>query len=185
MADLSEFSHKLKLYLADVVRFARHQHFYDPNLLSDSSCLTLVGQQGIGKTQFLDFLVPEPLKRFVIRDFSFNDEERLVALGQNLFVHIDESYAFTNLKKDQLLDELFNGGFVTYQALYEKSERKHPRRASFMASVNYLEDATPWYLDVVQVAGFRHDHGGDSGYAQQVDINSVWAQAIHLSAYSN
>jgi predicted P-loop ATPase len=149
----------------------------------NKQCFVLYGRQNDGKTSFLRFLCPPALKDYYKENIDFENKDGRIALGENLFINLDElsslSKADTNKFKSYLTEER-----VKIRRPYAERETQIQRRASFLGSTNqseFLTDVTGnvrWL--VFETEGIQHDSGGPKGYAANVDINRVWAQAYAL-----
>jgi predicted P-loop ATPase len=150
----------------------------------NKQCLTLVGKQNDGKTRFIDFLAPEPLQRYVKKGFTFGSKEGLFSLTQNFLINLDELASFEKKELNNEFKSVLSESMVRYTPKFANQETTVMRRASFWASTNILEFLTDetgnvrWIPNVVN--SIKHDFGGKNGYAANVDINKVWAQAYSL-----
>ena len=105
------------------------------------------------------------------------------ALAQNLIINLDEMASFQ--KADiTAAKALMSLDHIKDRLPYGKRPVRFPRRASFFGSTNkdeFLTDETGtvrWVVFVVE--SIQHDNGGPEGYAVNVCIDRVWAQAWHL-----
>lgn len=150
----------------------------------NKQCLTLVGTQNDGKTTFLDFLCPEPLKGYARKGFTFGSKEGLFSLTQNFLINLDELAAFEKKDLNNEFKSILSESMVRYTPKFANQEKSVLRRASFFATSNQLEFLTDetgnvrWIPFVVRTV--KHDFGGANGYGANVDINKVWAQANSL-----
>jgi predicted P-loop ATPase len=149
----------------------------------NKQCLTLVGKQNDGKTTFLDYLIPYPLKDYAKKGFDFGSKEGKFSLVQNFFVNLDELAAFDKKELNNEFKTVLSESIVKYRPLFQNTEVPFQRRASFVASTNHFEFLTDetgnvrWLPFIIK--NINHDNGGTNGYTS-VDINRVWAQAFHL-----
>ncbi len=177
--DQDWFEIVLKKFLVQVVGQAL-------NLVEfNKHCLTFVGNQHDGKTTFLDFLVPDSLKRYVKKGFDFGkSKEAKFSLIQNLIINLDELASFEKRELNNEFKSILSESYVKFRPLYSNQEATFMRKASFVASTNqqeFLTDETGnvrWLI--FSVANIKHDNGGPSGYNQQIHIDRVWAQALYL-----
>jgi predicted P-loop ATPase len=151
----------------------------------NKQCLTLVGKQNDGKTTFLDFLVPDDLKGYMKKGFDFGkSKEGKFSLVQNFLINLDELASFEKKDLNTEFKAILSESIVKFRLLFQNQETPLPRRASFVASTNryeFLTDETGnvrWLPFVVKQ--INHDAGGPNGYATNVDMNRVWAQAFAL-----
>lgn len=146
-------------------------------------CFTLKSNQNDGKSYFLRFLVPSPLKPYTTDHFDPNNKDGLFALCQNFIINLDELSTFS--KADvRRIKAIFTLEAVKERLPYDRRPSFHKRRASFLASTNddeFLTDETGnvrWL--VFEIHGVNHDNGGEKGYEANVKIDVVWAQAYAL-----
>ncbi|NID08932.1 VapE domain-containing protein [Fibrivirga algicola] len=149
----------------------------------NKQCFVLYGKQNDGKTSFLRFLCPLPLRDYYKENIDFESKDGRIALGENILINLDElsslSKSDTNKFKAYLTEER-----VKIRRPYAERETQIQRRASFLGSTNqneFLTDVTGnvrWL--VFETYGIKHDLGGPKGYGANVDINKVWAQAYAL-----
>ena len=156
----------------------------------NKQCLTLVGKQNDGKTLFLEFLVPPPLKKYYKKGFDFKgSKEGKISLCQNFVINLDELAGYEKRDLNNEFKSILTESFVKFRPLFGKNEVPHNRRANFVASTNqyeFLSDETGnvrWLPFVVK--DIIHDNGKEKGYSANVDINLVWSQAYHLLMNKN
>jgi predicted P-loop ATPase len=138
--------------------------------------LVLSGDQGIGKSTFLNSLLPPALKGYLFSGIVHpNNKDTLVNLSENLLINLDE---LENLNKTELgsLKSLVTQSAVRLRKAYGQFNENLARRASFMGSVNdveFLTDSTGnrRYLCFTATT-INLDHG--------VDMNMVYSQAYSL-----
>lgn len=139
--------------------------------------------QGGGKSTFVRWLCPLPKYRADWTKEEVSDKDGRFALAQNFLINLDEMASFAKADMTQV-KALMSLDHIKDRLPYGKRPVRFPRRASFFGSTNkdeFLTDETGtvrWL--VFEILGIRHDNGGPDGYAAQVDINRVWAQAWHL-----
>ena len=139
--------------------------------------LILSGKQGIGKTKFLESLLPKSLKEyFYSGTINPANKDALVQLSETLFINLDE---LETLNKSELgnLKALITQGRIRTRRAYGVFSENYIRRASFMGSVNdseFLSDSTGnrRYLSFT-VTG-KIDGIGD------ICMDDVYAQAFDL-----
>ncbi|MDQ1085685.1 VapE domain-containing protein [Siphonobacter sp. SORGH_AS_1065] len=178
--DNAFFQAMFKKHLVRMVRqgLAQESSFFNKH------CLTFVGRQNDGKTSFFDFLVPPSLFNYKRKGLDFGKKDGLISLVQNFLINLDELASFDKKELNNEFKTVLSESAVKFRALYDKNERPHTRRASFVASTNqteFLTDETGnvrWL--VFQVKNIRHDQGGKRGYSYLVDIDLVWSQAYAL-----
>lgn len=138
--------------------------------------LVLVGSQGLGKSSFLNKLIPESLKTYLYTgSVDPNNKDTLVNLAENMFINLDE---LENLNKTELgnLKALITQSEIKLRRAYAVFNENLRRRASFMGSVNdaeFLTDTTGnrRYL-IFTCEDIDYNHG--------LDMDLVYSQAYAL-----
>lgn len=138
--------------------------------------LVLSGKQGLGKSRFLNGLLPAGLKGYLYSGIvNPNNKDTLVNLSENLLINLDE---LENLNKTELgsLKSLITQSAIRLRKAYGHFNENVTRRASFMGSVNdteFLTDNTGnrRYL-CFTATDINLDHG--------VDMDLVYSQAYSL-----
>src|SRR5690606_11930413 len=111
-------------------------------------------------------------------------KEGLFSLTQNFLINLDELASFEKKELNNEFKSVLSESMVRYTPKFANQETTVLRRASFLASTNVMEFLTDetgnvrWVPFVVN--SINHDFGGKNGYAANVDINKVWAQAYSL-----
>ncbi|MBK7763288.1 MAG: hypothetical protein IPI46_07925 [Bacteroidetes bacterium] len=148
----------------------------DPEYSNDYS-LVLLGGQGIGKTRWIQALIPLELRTYFYSGaINFNDKDSIRRLASGFVIFIDEidSYSRTEIPK---LKALMTQPNVLYRKAYGVFENHYARTSSFVAATNnpkYLTDNTGnrRFLTVEVInANFKH----------QIDMNLVYAQVYALA----
>lgn len=144
------------------------------------NCLTLFGGQNAGKSRFIRFLVPPPLKVYYKEGLSNpQSKDGKLEMVQNFIVNLDDLDGMTKFDVGQL-KSLFSNESIKERPFFGTSPRLFKRRASFWGSTNkddILFDetgSTRW--NIIKIKTIRHDNGGANGYAKNIDIVQVWAQ---------
>lgn len=156
----------------------------------NKQCLCFVGKQNDGKTSFFVNLVPPSLKSYYKTgfDFSKGTKDSKIALVGSFLINLDELTQFSKHDLNAEFKAILSESTVKFRGLYEKYERAHERRASFVASTNHPEFLTDETGNVrwlpFKIKSINHDNGGLNGYAS-IDIDKVWAQAyaLHLTNF--
>lgn len=148
-------------------------------------CLTLVGKQHDGKTTFLEWLVPQKLKKYLKKGFEFKgNKESKFSLVQNFLINLDELATFEKKELNNEFKSVLSESIVKYCPKYSNQEISFKRKSSFVASTNQLEFLTDetgnvrWL--VFKVLNILHDNGGENGYNKKNDIDRIWSQAYYL-----
>ncbi len=171
-----------KMYRKMLVRVAAAATL---RLAFNKQCFVFTGGQGGGKSTFVRFHCPPILSRYRV-DWTreeVNEKDGRFALAQNLIINLDElaSFGKHNIEQTKALMSLDH---IKDRLPYGKRPVRFPRRASFFGSTNrdeFLTDETGtvrW--QVFEISSIQHDHGGPTGYAANIEIDRVWAQAWHL-----
>lgn len=143
---------------------------------SNHQVLVLVGPQGIGKTTWLNRLLPPALAGYMYGGFiNPNNKDTLTTLSENLLINLDELGSFRNGDLESL-KELITKSSIQVRRPYAEFAENFIRRASFMGAVNnfsFLSDATgnrrflPFSVSTVD-------------YLHSVDMDKVYRQAYDL-----
>jgi hypothetical protein len=134
------------------------------------------GKQGLGKTTWVEKLVPKQLKEYLFSGtINPNNKDTLVQLAECMLINLDE---LENLNRSEIgsLKEIITKTQIRMRKAYGHNSETMPRRASFAGSVNtaqFLNDTTGSRRFLCfEVEGIQYQH--------DVDINLVYAQALHL-----
>jgi hypothetical protein len=134
------------------------------------------GKQGLGKTTWVEKLVPKQLKEYLFSGtINPNNKDTLVHLAECMLINLDE---LENLNRSEIgsLKEIITKTQIRMRKAYGHNNETMPRRASFAGSVNtaqFLNDSTGsrrFLCFEVEEIQYQHD----------VDINMIYAQALHL-----
>ena len=138
--------------------------------------LILVGEQGVGKTQWLHKLLPSTLKGYMYSGhINPNNKDTLVTLTENLFVNLDELASFRGADIDSL-KELITKENIQFRRPYATYTENYLRRASFMGSVNHVAFLT----DTTGHRRFMPFTAVNIDYKHSVNIDEVYAEAFSL-----
>lgn len=99
----------------------------------------LIGEQGIGKSTWIQNLVPQHLsKYFYTGTINPNNKDTLSLLSTCMLIDLDE---LANLNKNDIskLKELITKPKITFRGAYQRFTEQQPRRASFIGSINETE----------------------------------------------
>ena len=134
------------------------------------------GKQGLGKTTWVEKLVPKQLKEYLFSGtINPNNKDTLVQLAECMLINLDE---LENLNRSEIgsLKEIITKTQIRMRKAYGHNNETMPRRASFAGSVNtaqFLNDSTGSRRFLCfEVEGIQYQH--------DVDINLVYAQALLL-----
>jgi predicted P-loop ATPase len=138
--------------------------------------LILTGKQGIGKTRWLERLLPPTLKGYMYSGhISPGNKDTLTMLAENMFINLDELGGMNSNDLDAM-KELITKSVIQFRRPYSVYTENYVRRASFMASVNhatFLNDLTGnrRFLPFTVVA---------ANYQHEINIDDVFAEAYQL-----
>jgi hypothetical protein len=134
------------------------------------------GKQGLGKTTWVEKLVPKPLKEYLFSGtINPNNKDTLVQLSECMLINLDE---LENLNRSEIgsLKEIITKTQIRMRRAYGHNNETMPRRASFAGSVNtaqFLNDTTGSRRFLCfELEGIQYQH--------KVDINLAFSQALFL-----
>ncbi|WP_394757886.1 VapE domain-containing protein [Flavobacterium sp.] len=134
------------------------------------------GKQGLGKTTWVEKLVPKQLKEYLFSGtINPNNKDTLVQLAECMLINLDE---LENLNRSEIgsLKEIITKTQIRMRKAYGHNNETMPRRASFAGSVNtaqFLNDSTGSRRFLCfELEGIKYQH--------DVDINLAFSQALCL-----
>ena len=134
------------------------------------------GKQGLGKTTWVEKLVPKQLKEYLFSGtINPNNKDTLVQLAECMLINLDE---LENLNRSEIgsLKEIITKTQIRMRKAYGHNNETMPRRASFAGSVNtaqFLNDSTGSRRFLCfELEGIQYQH--------EVDIDNVFSQALYL-----
>jgi hypothetical protein len=134
------------------------------------------GKQGLGKTTWVEKLIPKPLKEYLFSGtINPNNKDTLVQLSECMLINLDE---LENLNRSEIgsLKEIITKTQIRMRKAYGHNNETMPRRASFAGSVNtaqFLNDSTGSRRFLCfELEGIKYQH--------DVDINLAFSQALFL-----
>jgi len=154
------------------------------NIHIDEKCanhtmLVLTGEQGKFKTTWLENLCPKDLSAYnYTGKLNLESKDCLTYIAEYMFVNIDDQLKQLHKKDENELKNLITINNVKYRRPYDPIITEYPHLCSFMASVNgndFLSDPTgsrrflPFEVETIYIEK-----------AQKLNINGLWAQALHL-----
>lgn len=143
---------------------------------TNQTVIVFSGKQGLGKTTWIEKLIPKPLKDYMFSGtINPNNKDTLIHLAECMLINLDE---LGNLNRTEIgtLKELITKTHIRMRKAYGHNNETLPRRASFAGSVNtaqFLNDTTGsrrFLCFEVELIEYTHD----------IDINLAYAQAIQL-----
>lgn len=137
--------------------------------------LTLQGKQGLGKTRWINSIVPNRDWLKTGAELDPSDKDKVRQVTSYWIVELGELDC--TMKKDQgKLKQFLTETFDEYRLQYDVEMVKYPRMTSFYATVNdeeFLRDTTGnrryWVLPVKEI---NVDHG--------IDLTQLWGEVMHL-----
>lgn len=147
----------------------------NPSIVNQN-VLVFVGKQGIGKSTWLNRLVPPSLEGYLYSGIvNPNNKDTLVNLAENFIINLDE---LENLNKTELgsLKALITQSAIKLRKAYGIFNENFTRRASFVGSVNEVEFLT----DPTGNRRYLVISCLDINYTHKVDIDKVYSQAYFL-----
>lgn len=142
----------------------------------NQTVIVFSGKQGVGKTTWIEKLIPKPLKDYMFSGtINPNNKDTLIHLAECMLINLDE---LENLNRTEIgtLKELITKTHIRMRKAYGHNNETLPRRASFAGSVNtaqFLNDTTGSRRFIC----FEVEH---IEYTHNIDINSAYAQARQL-----
>lgn len=134
------------------------------------------GKQGLGKTTWVEKLVPKPLKEYLFSGtINPNNKDTLVQLSECMLINLDE---LENLNRSEIgsLKEIITKTQIRMRKAYGHNNETMPRRASFAGSVNTAQ----FLNDTTGSRRFLCFELEDIKYQHNVDINMAFSQALFL-----
>lgn len=142
----------------------------------NQTVIVFSGKQGLGKTTWIEKLMPKPLKQYIFSGtINPNNKDTLIHLAECMLINLDE---LENLNRTEIgtLKELITKTHIRMRKAYAHNNENMPRRASFAGSVNtaqFLNDTT----GSRRFLCFEVEH---IEYQHEIDINLCYAQAYKL-----
>ncbi|MDY0090577.1 MAG: VapE family protein [Flavobacteriaceae bacterium] len=142
----------------------------------NQTVIVFSGKQGVGKTTWIEKLIPKPLKDYMFSGtINPNNKDTLIHLAECMLINLDE---LENLNRTEIgtLKELITKTHIRMRKAYGHNNETLPRRASFAGSVNtaqFLNDTT----GSRRFLCFEVEH---IEYTHSIDINNAYAQARQL-----
>jgi predicted P-loop ATPase len=144
--------------------------------ITNQTVIVFSGKQGIGKTTWVESLVPKQLKGYLFSGtINPNNKDTLMQLVECILINLDE---LESLNKSEIgvLKEIITKTQIRMRKAYGHNNETMPRRASFIGSVNtaqFLNDTTGSRRFLCfEVENILYQHN--------IDIDLVFAQALHL-----
>lgn len=140
--------------------------------------LVLTGGQGVGKTTFLQSIIPKPLRKYYSSGvLSDNDNETKHKLA-GVFIYLNDELATLGKVSTESLKSLLSEGVFHYRVPYDKYHRTAVRRVSMCGTTNdvhFLMDDTGNRRFLI-----HHILRANTDALLEYNIDGVWAQIRHL-----
>lgn len=142
----------------------------------NQTVIVFSGKQGLGKTTWIEKLMPKPLKEYIFSGtINPSNKDTLIHLAECMLINLDE---LENLNRTEIgsLKEIITKTHIRMRKAYGHNNENMPRRASFAGSVNtaqFLNDTT----GSRRFLCFEVEH---IEYTHEIDINKVYSQALKL-----
>ena len=158
----------LKVWLRALVMCLKHKEVVNHTML------ILVGGQGVGKTTWLNNLVPKQLEQYkYVGTITPGNKDSLIHLAECMLINLDELENL-NRKDIGVLKSVITMPSIRLRRSYGRFSEEFSRKASFAGSINedqFLTDTTgsrrflPFKVESID-------------YQHTVDIDQVYAQAL-------
>ncbi|WP_124642889.1 VapE domain-containing protein [Amniculibacterium aquaticum] len=142
----------------------------------NQTVIVFSGKQGLGKTTWIEKLMPKPLKEYIFSGtINPSNKDTLIHLAECMLINLDE---LENLNKTEIgsLKEIITKTHIRMRKAYGHNNENMPRRASFAGSVNTAQ----FLNDTTGSRRFLCFEVENIEYTHQIDINKVYAQALKL-----
>ena len=170
----TEQHHFMAVWLRSVVA-----HWLQKDMLHGNECVpTLIGEQGCGKTTFVQRLLPPELRCYYLDHLNLSNKfDKEMALTNNLLVNLDELEAIRP-SQHAMLKQTLSKSKVNGRPIFGRAQEDRLRFASFVATTNNphpLTDATGSrrYICLKIAKGQLIDNTGDIDYGQ------LYAQVLY------
>jgi len=147
--------------------------------VDSAGCLVLQGAQDLGKTWWVKSLVPEEIRRDLIRTDASVDPKDKDSVSQIIsywIVELGEIDATFRRSDISALKSFITRDHDTMRRPYGEGDKRYPRRTALIASVNpriYLQDDTGnrryWTIPCEKVNSYH-----------KIDMQQLWAEVLTL-----
>ncbi len=147
----------------------------DPSF-TNQTVLVLAGKQNVGKSRFIEKLVPKELNNyFDSKTLNLRNKDTLLLLSQMFLICMDE---FSNRKVGQVdeLKEIITKKEIMLRNMRKHSSKKYMRRASFAATVNEIDFLT----DPTGSRRFLCNEILEADNDSPIELDKAYAQALNL-----
>ena len=141
--------------------------------------LVLKGQQGVGKTRWLQYLLPECGRTWGKDSVALDPTNKDDVMKATRFWIVELGEIRSSIRQEKLdrLKAFITESTDVYRRPYDRKELKAPRRTVFFGTVNndqFLKDDTGerryWILPIADIQ-----------LDQSLDINQLWGEITHLA----
>lgn len=144
---------------------------------SQNPMLVLAGGQDVGKSYFATWVCPLPTY-FHEGPINTDDKDTYIRLMNNWVWEVSELGSTTRKADRESLKQIITMGMVEVRKPYNRADTKKPALASFIGTINsegggFLSDPTGNRRFIV-----CNLTAIDWAYADQIDVNQVWAEAV-------
>lgn len=142
----------------------------------NQTVIVFSGKQGLGKTTWIEKLMPKPLKEYIFSGtINPSNKDTLIHLAECMLINLDE---LENLNKTEIgsLKEIITKTHIRMRKAYGHNNENMPRRASFAGSVN----TSQFLNDTTGSRRFLCFEVENIQYTHNIDIHKVYAQALFL-----
>lgn len=145
--------------------------------VSNEASLIFYGNQGRGKTKWLNKLLPGGLsnRKYLFVGTIYDDKDSKLHLSNKFLINLDE---LGSLKREEIgyLKSLYSLTSLNLREPYMRKSRNLIRRASFVGSIDREEFLT----DLSGTRRFLTFSVSNLDYMHTVDMDKVYAQAYYL-----
>jgi len=145
--------------------------------LQNQTVFLLIGNQGVGKSRWLNKLIPSSLKEYSVQGiFDPKDKDTKILMSENLIGNLDELDSIEKRDVPKFKEFITSPG-SKLRASYARNATQFPRRISFCGSVNsldFLQDlsGSRRFLCIETNNPINHSHN--------IDMDLVYSQALAM-----
>lgn len=138
--------------------------------------LVLVGDQGCGKTTWIENLIPDNLKPYLVSTtINPSNKDSNLLLSEKILINMDELANF-NARQVEAYKELITKSKITERRVYARFSDNYPRRASFAATTNHRNVLT----DQSGNRRFLVCEIDSIDYTREINLEQCFAQSLEL-----
>ncbi|WP_405377517.1 VapE domain-containing protein [Nonlabens sp. Asnod3-A02] len=171
--DNNEFLIQFRKWLVRAIRCVLENGYFNKN------CFVLVsGEESTGKTSFCKFLIPPAMKDYST-DTIDSSKDGIITQSSNWMTLLDE-IDLMPLKDLKFMKSAISRTTVTIRPPYGHRVISVPRISSYLATTNSYSFLN---TDIGNIRWICFEIMGiiDFSYSNDIDIEKVWSQALHLS----